>query len=100
MSKRRQSPPPQSPSLPPTLEQGWLVRWFRDSETILVARVTQLGGFITAIGAGLDWTRIFSLDFSKGIVDKQLMTTGILIFAQGVLVELARRRRTSADPVQ
>ena len=97
MSQHPQSSPQ---SLPPTLEQGWLQKWFRDSETILVARITQVGGFFTAIGAGLDWSLIFSLDFSKGIVDRQLMITGILIFVQGVFVELARRRRSSSDPVQ
>lgn len=81
------------------MSKSVLQKWFKDSETILVARLTVLGGFITSVGAGLDWNRIFSLDFSQSIYNRQLLITGIVIIVQGMLVELARRRRSSTDPV-
>ena len=89
------------PSLPPPSRQSFLQStraWFKNSETILVARVTTLFGFLVAAGGALDWSPLLSLNFGSGFSDRQLIAIGTMVFAQGILVEAARRRRNSADP--
>lgn len=87
---RRQSKlqsPPQS---------NFLKRWFLNSETILAARLTQATGFVIAVGGSLDFSPLLGM---TGFHRSQAIWLGSIILVQGVLIELARRRRASTDPV-
>jgi hypothetical protein len=80
--------------------QPKLLNWFRNSETILVARLISLGGLITTFVGSLDLSPIWDL-FKSGtdFTPKQLFWMGIGILGAGVAVEFARRRPESTDPV-
>lgn len=66
--------------------------WFRDSEVILLARLSVIYGFVLAALQGLDWTSLMSMDFSNGF-DKEGLTKASFWVIQGIVVELARRSR-------
>lgn len=69
--------------------KGWL---YDHSETILVARLTALAGFVITVLGALDWTSLINLDVHN---TKQIFFTGAVVLAQGVSVELARRRNAA-----
>lgn len=73
--------------------------WFRNSLTILVSRLIVLEGFLIAAIGGMDWSNIFSLDFSQSVYSKQNLTIGGLAVLHGIVVEAARRRPGSVNPV-
>lgn len=80
----------------PSRQPSLLQRWFRNSETILLARITALTGFVIAVLGALDWSSLVNLDVTN---KKQTVFTGLIVLAQGVAVEAARRRPGSSDPV-
>jgi hypothetical protein len=86
-------PPPQ-----PQLLQRFK-DWFHNSETILLARIETFTGFLVAAIGGMDWSQIYSLDFSHAIASKQNLTIGSVAFLHGLVIEAARRRPGSTDPV-
>lgn len=68
-------------------------KWFHSSETIFLARLETLVGFLLAVGASLDWSQLMSLDFSDGLLNnKQALAIGLIMIVKGTLLELARRR--------
>ena len=65
--------------------------FFSYSETVLLARLQVIAGFILAVLGGIDWTALS--DFTSY---KQTMWLSIGLVANGVLTELIRRRNASA----
>lgn len=68
--------------------------WFRNSETILLARLFSALGFITAVLGTLDWSPLIGLDVSTGFNHKQIAWLGGIMLMQGIGVEAARRTRS------
>ena len=68
-------------------------RWFKDSETILLARVQSAIGFVVAVLSGLDWWPLINLASDGGFTQKQAVSLGLVLLAQGVVTEVARRAR-------
>lgn len=66
--------------------------WFKNSETIFLSRLTAFVGFVTAVVGGMDWSPLSSLDLSTGFNKSQIISLGITMLIQGVVLELARRR--------
>ena len=81
---------------PLPLHQQLLRNWFRSSETILIARVTAVTGFVVASLAAADWSNLLSLDFTN---PKQILGVGLVALSHGLVTEAARRRPGSSDPV-
>jgi len=71
----------------------FLQKYFRDSVTILTARATYIGGFITAVMGALDWSPLLGI---SGMDRKQVITMGVIVLLIGVSHELARRRTLDA----
>ena len=69
--------------------------WFKYSETILLARVEAFAGILIAALEGVDWSPLLTLDFANAIHNKQALYIGGLIFAKGLILEIARRRRAT-----
>ena len=82
------SPRKSKPSKPSSKYVYVLKRWFRGSDTILVARATSVAGFVTAVIGGLDWSPLLGL---SGFNQKQVMLTGGTILLIGISHEIARR---------
>lgn len=73
-----------------------LALWFRNSETILVARLTALSGLILGTLTALDWSSFIGLDITN---HKQFAFASGGLVLHGLVTELARRRPGSSDPV-
>lgn len=69
--------------------------WFSNSETIFLARMEVVVGFLTAVIGGLDWTPLMSMDFSNAVSNKQMLILGATIIVKGILSEIARRRNAT-----
>lgn len=66
--------------------------FFHNAESIFIARVTALGGFLLSSLEGMDWSALMNLDFSNVVHNTQALIAGGVIFAHGVISEIARRR--------
>ena len=68
-------------------------KWFLDSETIFMARLTAIAGLITAAVGSLDLSPLWSL-FGTGtsFTFKQVAWMGGFLLVQGVVLEVLRRR--------
>lgn len=66
--------------------------WFKRSETILIARLEILVGFMLAAVQGMDWSALMSLDFTNSVSSKEFLSIGGLVIAKGLISEWARRR--------
>lgn len=68
-------------------------QFFHDSETIFMARLEVILGFVTAALGGIDWTPLLSAgtvpDFSVNLA----VNIGVIMIIKGLLLEWARRRR-------
>ncbi len=71
------------PQLPPQPR-----KWYQ-YESIVVARLTAVGGFITGVVGALDWSPLLGL---TGFDRKQMLVTGGVVLLIGVSTEVARRR--------
>lgn len=71
---------------------------FLYSETIFLARMAVIGGFITTLSGSLDLSPLWSL-FSTGtdFTWKQLTFMGLGILGAGITVEMARRRNSKLN---
>ena len=79
---------PKQPRKPTLLET-----YFKDSVTILLARITDIGGFATAVIGALDWSPLLG---SSGMTRTQVITMGSIILLIGISHEVARRRTLNA----
>lgn len=67
--------------------------FFKYSETIFVARLTMLGGFVAAAAGAMDWSPLYNLfGADTGFTPHQASWLGITTFAKGCLDEFLRRR--------
>lgn len=81
-----------TPSPPP--KQTWwqlVVKFFKDSEVIFFARFQMFLSAMLAVLAVMD----FSPLVSAGVPSKQQWVLYAILFAQGMITELARRRRAT-----
>jgi len=70
--------------------------FFKYSETIFVARLTMLFGFVSAAVGAMDWSPIYNvLGTDPGFTKNQAMWLGITTFAKGMLDEYVRRRNST-----
>lgn len=67
--------------------------WFKNSETIFYARMSALAGLATAVIGGMNFAPLWGL-FGSGtaFTFKQVAWIGGFLFAQGVALEVIRRR--------
>lgn len=79
-----QSPLPDKPS---TWEAT--KAWFKYSETILLARLTVLSGFIAAVISATNFGPLLGVDFEN---KKAIFVTGSIAIVQGLAMEILRRR--------
>ena len=69
--------------------------WFKRSETIFLARMTAIVGFVTAAVGQFDWAPLWSfLSTGTEFTSKQLLWIGVSIAGYGLTMEIARRRGT------
>lgn len=72
---------------------GWIKNFFKRSETILLARIEVLVGFIIAACGAIDFSPLYQLfGETAGFTSKQVMWLGGASIFKGLLTELARRR--------
>lgn len=70
--------------------------FFKYSETVFVARLTMLTGFITTALGAVDWSPLYSLiGTDPGFTKNQVMWLGITTFGKGLLDEYLRRRNST-----
>ncbi len=70
--------------------------FFKYSETIFVARLTMLGGFIAAAAGAMDWSPLYNLiGADTGLTPHQATWLGMTTFAKGCLDEFLRRRNAT-----
>ena len=67
--------------------------FFAYSQSIFLARITAFTGFIVAAFGAIDWSPLLSLNIDTGLTQKQVIWMGILVFAKGVIDEVARRMK-------
>ena len=72
---------------------GKIVTWCKDSETIAFARLQTFGGLLIGVAATFD----FSPLTIAGIPTKQQIISASVLFAQGLITEVLRRRRADVD---
>lgn len=63
-------------------------KWYT-YESLLVARLTAAGGFITGVVGVLDWSPLLGI---TGFDYKQVIFTGGIVMLIGISTEIARRR--------
>lgn len=82
------------------LQEWWtdVLGFFRYSHAILVARITMVVGFLTAVIGSLDWSPLLGLDIDTGFSKNQVIWLGIITFVKGVLDEIARRAKGVVTP--
>lgn len=69
--------------------------WFKSSETIFLARLETLSGVVLGGAAGIDWTSLMAMDWSKVLTgDKTVWLTAGGMFIHGLILEIARRRNS------
>lgn len=79
-----------------TLNEAWsgIKAWFKHSETILLARIELISGFVITAVSAMDWSPLLSMGVDTGFTWKQGMVLGSITLAKGLITELARRRNT------
>lgn len=66
-----------------------LKKWFKDSETILWARLQMLLSILLGGAAAMDWSPLIQ----TGLTKTQLIYLIVVLFIQGLVTEAARRAR-------
>jgi hypothetical protein len=79
-------------SLPPETTFDRVKAFFKFSETILIARVEAIVGFLAIVFASLDWSPLFGI---TNFDTKQVGYLGGLSLVKGVATEWARRRNST-----
>lgn len=65
--------------------------WNNVVHTILLARLTAITGFITAVAGSMNWAPLLSLDVDTGFSRNQVIWLGAVMVVQGIIFELVRR---------
>src|SRR5690606_15031721 len=81
------------------LSKSWTAvkEWFSYSQSILIARLEVLAGFIIGVFSFIDWSAFTSIDFT-GITSSQLGLIALGLVIKGVISEMARRMNTVDVP--
>jgi len=69
--------------------------WFKNSETIFLARLESTFGFVLGGVAGIDWNALLSLDLSNLVKDTKVLYTAVALFIHGLVLEAMRRRNAT-----
>ncbi len=82
--------------VPETPKTAWehVKAFFKYSETILLARIELVTGFITGVIGLMDWSPLMSMDLSVGFTKDQVLSLAGMMIVKGVLAEYLRRRNT------
>lgn len=70
-------------------------KWFKNSETIFIARLETAVGFLVAALSAIDWTPLMSMDFSQAFSWNQFTVIGLMLIVKGLISEWARRRNAT-----
>lgn len=70
-------------------------RWFKHSESILIARSEVATGFVVSLVSMMDWSPLLAIGADTGFTWKQGATLGGMLVAKGFFSEWARRRNAS-----
>lgn len=77
-----------------TAEYTWyeIKSWsgWETAGSIFIARMTAIGGFFSAVLAGMDWSFILNLDFTNGL-NEAVLIPSFLVFMHGLVSEITRR---------
>jgi hypothetical protein len=78
----------------PTIAKWWenTKAFFKNSETILYARLQVLSGFFLAVFSSIDWTSV-TVNLNDA---KNSLYVALGLIANGVLTEILRRRNMNA----
>ena len=68
--------------------------FFKYSETILLARIELLTGFITGVIGLMDWSPLMDLNISVGFTKEQVLSLAGGMILKGIVAEWLRRRNT------
>jgi len=68
--------------------------WFKRSETIFLARLEALVGFVILAFSVMDWSPLISIGMSTGFTWGQIYMLGIIMVIKGGVSEWARRINT------
>lgn len=80
-----------------TIKSWWtsVKDWFKNSETILIARIETLTGFIVVAIGAMDWSPLFSAFGTGTAFNKaELYAIGGVTLVKGIFTEWARRLGT------
>lgn len=82
------------------LNAWWLetLSFFKYSHTILVARLTVIAGFVTAVLGSLDWSPLLGINIDTGFSKNQVIWLGIIMSVKGVIDEVVRRIKGQVPP--
>jgi hypothetical protein len=68
--------------------------WFKNSETILLARLEMLVGFLAVAMSAMDWSPLLASGIHTGLTWTQTAVLGSIVFVKGIISEWARRLNT------
>lgn len=68
--------------------------WFKNSETILLARLEMLTGFLVTAFSVMDWSPLLASGIHTGLSWTQATALGMIVFVKGIISEWARRLNT------
>ena len=68
--------------------------WFKNSWSILIARLEVLTGFLIGVFGAIDWAALTTLDFKDGIANMNTAIVASLFIIKGIVSEMGRRAGT------
>lgn len=69
-----------------------IASWFKNSETIFLARAEVVVGFLVTAISAMDWSPLLAVGADTGFTWKQGCTIGSMLIVKGIISEWARRR--------
>lgn len=80
-----------------TIKSGWEGFWafFKNSGTILLARLEVLVGFVISAFSFLDFSPLLALDMTTAFNWRQTAFIGVVMMIKGVVSEITRRAGTT-----
>lgn len=82
------------------LQEWWIsiLSFARYSHSLLMARLTMVMGFLTAVVGTLDWSPLLGVNIDTGFSKNQVIWLGIITFVKGIFDEIARRAKGVVTP--